>query len=335
VSQTFASATVLGGPTYGNTLIRITDTDAQQAGGQPTGGLQFFTSDSDTPTAGVGAYVAALAEDSSPDTALVFGTRDAAGGGVDANERMRIDSVGTVHIGGTTTLGGVSYELDIECVGNDSAKLNLYRNDTSVGSGNGIGTIGFYGNDTTSNVPTRLAYINCEASGTHGAGDNPTDIVFGTTPDGTDIAADAVRIRNGGGLEITRTAVTAPTSGDGNVFSGTYTPALTNSTNVAASTPAECLYMRVGNVVTVSGQVNIDVTTTLTDSVLLMTLPIASTFTAGRQCGGTAASSTAGTYGAETVAILANVANGAAEFRLRPASTSNLEYRFSFSYRIL
>lgn len=137
-------------------------------------------------------------------------------------------------------------------------------------------------------------------------------------------------------LTVTRTAVTGtPVTNDGNVFSGTYTPTLTNSTNVAASTPVECFYTRVGNVVTVTGQVSIDITTTLTDSVLLMTLPIASAFTVDRNCSGTGASSTAGTYGTETIAILANVAGGSAEFRLRPASVANLDYRFSFAYRVL
>ena len=138
-----------------------------------------------------------------------------------------------------------------------------------------------------------------------------------------------------GGIKTSRTTVTSPAATDGNIFSGTYTPTLTNSTNVAASTPVECFYTRVGNVVTVTGQVSIDVTTTLTDSVLLMTLPIASTFTVARNCGGTGASSTAGTYGTETIAISGNVAGGSAEFRLRPASVANLDYRFSFSYRVL
>ena len=99
VSQTVSSGTVLGSSTYANTLIRITDTDTSQAINQPAGGLQFFTSDSSSPTAGVGAYVVALAEDSTPDTALVFGTRAETGGGVDANERMRIDPDGNVGIG--------------------------------------------------------------------------------------------------------------------------------------------------------------------------------------------------------------------------------------------
>ena len=102
VSQTSASGTVVGTPLYGNTLIRITDTDTNATTGQPTGGLQFFTSDSSTPTAGVGAYVAAINESGTPDTALVFGTRDNGGGGIDANERMRIDSSGNVGIGTTS-----------------------------------------------------------------------------------------------------------------------------------------------------------------------------------------------------------------------------------------
>jgi hypothetical protein len=99
IYQTFASAAISGSATDSNTVIRITDTDTSQAAGQPTGGLQFYTSDTSTPTAGVGAYVAAVAESNTPDTALVFGTRDNSGGGVDASERMRIDSSGNVGIG--------------------------------------------------------------------------------------------------------------------------------------------------------------------------------------------------------------------------------------------
>lgn len=106
VSQTAAAAATYGTTNYSGTLIRITDTDTSVRGGQPTGGLQFYTSDGSAPTAGVGAYVAAVAESTTPDTALVFGTRDNAGGGIDANERMRIDSSGNVLIGTTTPQTG-------------------------------------------------------------------------------------------------------------------------------------------------------------------------------------------------------------------------------------
>ena len=105
VYQTFASGTITGSATYGNTLIRITEADTSQAAGQPTGGLQFYTSDGSTPTAGVGAYVAAVSESITPDTALVFGTRNNAGGGIDANENMRLDSDGNLTVAGNVSSG--------------------------------------------------------------------------------------------------------------------------------------------------------------------------------------------------------------------------------------
>jgi len=128
VSQTASSGTVLGSSTYANTLIRITDTDTSQAINQPAGGLQFFTSDSSAPTAGVGAYVVAIAEDSTPDIALVFGTRDDAGGGVDANERMRIDSSGNVGIG----TGNPNANLEILNASNATLRITAGNTASSI-----------------------------------------------------------------------------------------------------------------------------------------------------------------------------------------------------------
>ena len=145
VSQTFASATVLGGPTYGNTIIRITETDTAQTAGQPTGGLQFFTSDSDAPTAGVGAYVAGVAEDTSPDTALVFGTRDDAGGGIDANERMRIDSSGNVGIG-TTSISNKLHVSDTT-TGTVKTRTQASTGYVDVGMGGNSGVFDTTGSD--------------------------------------------------------------------------------------------------------------------------------------------------------------------------------------------
>jgi hypothetical protein len=101
VSQTAASSTAFTGSSSAS-RIRISDTDVSSQAGQPAGSIEFFGSDTNSPGAGIGAYVSAVSEDSSPDTALVFGTRDDAGGGVDANERMRITSTGNVGIGTTS-----------------------------------------------------------------------------------------------------------------------------------------------------------------------------------------------------------------------------------------
>jgi hypothetical protein len=117
----------------------------------------------------------------------------------DDTERMRITSAGEVLVGGTTELGSVSGVLSVQRTDNTPSVL-LYRNDTTVTAGNALGQVGFWGNDTTSNTPTQLAYIQGVASGTHAAGDNPTDLVFGTTPDGSATVAEKMRLTEAGSL---------------------------------------------------------------------------------------------------------------------------------------
>ncbi len=69
--------------------------------------------------------------------------------------------------------------------------------------------------------------------------------------------------------------------------SGTYTPTLTNTTNIAASSITTAWqWIRVGNVVTVSGHANADPTTASTASTLGISLPIASNFAAAGNAGG-------------------------------------------------
>ena len=113
----------------------------------------------------------------------------------------------------------------------------------------------------------------------------------------------------------------------------TYTPALTNVTNVNASTAYACQYTRVGNVVTVSGKVNIDTTAAAaTATELGMSLPVASNFTTEEQCAGTAASEVASTA---PVRILADAVNNRASFQFPAGTTSNDSYSFIFTYQII
>ena len=138
-----------------------------------------------------------------------------------------------------------------------------------------------------------------------------------------------------GGIQTSRTTVTSPAATDGNIFSGTYTPTLTNTTNVASSTASANQYMRVGNVVTVSGVVIIDPTTAATNSVLNMSLPIASALTASRQLGGTGCSISTTKYGDNVLAIFGDATNDRAEFRFNPTGAASETYIFSFTYQVL
>lgn len=118
-----------------------------------------------------------------------------------------------------------------------------------------------------------------------------------------------------------------------NVYSGTYTPTLTNTTNVAASVANVCQYMRVGNVVTVSGSLDIDPTAANTDTLLGMSIPIASNFGGTTQAGGTFVeqSSQIDVYGC----IYADSTNDRLTFRCYPSDASNRTYHFTVTYRII
>jgi hypothetical protein len=110
--------------------------------------------------------------------------------------------------------------------------------------------------------------------------------------------------------------------------SGTYTPTITNVANVASSTAFECQWMRVGDVVTVSGKVVVDPTAaTLTR--IRMTLPIASDFGAEEDAAGTAGNrSTTG----ESGVIFADSTNDEVELRFTPSDTASNTLIFHYTY---
>ena len=117
-----------------------------------------------------------------------------------------------------------------------------------------------------------------------------------------------------------------------NIASGTYTPTITNASNLDASTAYDCQWMRIGSVVTVSGRVDADATTTATDTQLLMTLPIASNIGAEQDLGGVAFSPFAAGEGA---AIWGDPGSNKAFMRWVATSTVNQAFAFSFTYAVI
>lgn len=157
------------------------------------------------------------------------------------------------------------------------------------------------------------------------------------TPSSANLAA-AVTDETGSGALVFGTAPTISdltvTGTSGNVFSGAYTPTqVSTNTNVDSVTFSEAQYLRVGNTVTVSGQIAIDATTATTDTIVKMSLPVASNFSATRNLGGTGAS--IGTpFVANSLVFLAETTNDCVEIRLRPSVNTSVTYNFSFTYRI-
>lgn len=121
-----------------------------------------------------------------------------------------------------------------------------------------------------------------------------------------------------------------PESG-GNIDSGTYTPVATGITNCDAVTAYECTWVQIGNIVQVSGRVDVDATAS-GDTRWSLTLPVPDDLTAiGDLAGVGAVRTSSQTYPA---AIYAGTSADEAEFRMYSASTSNREVYFNFAYRL-
>ena len=180
-------------------------------------------------------------------------------------ESMRITADGSVLIGGTTDTGQTSGFLTIQRT-DGAPGLDMFRNDTSIADTDVLTQIRFLGNDTTSNTAAQLAYIRATASGTHSAGDNPTDLVFATTPDGTSSVAEAGRITEsgayilkGGILNPGGTGITFPASqsasSNANTLDdyeeGTWTPSVqgTGTAGTATYSSRNGKYVKIGTVV--------------------------------------------------------------------------------------
>lgn len=151
------------------------------------------------------------------------------------------------------------------------------------------------------------------------------------------------RVRNDTTLDVKAIKVTwnttaiTPTTTDSTIHfefpfgSGTYTPTLTNTTNVAASTAYLCSWFKVGDMVTVFGKVAIDPTAAAA-TVLAMSVPVTSGMTGGdADAGGTGASSN---ITGEVIAIVSDGGADVVRFKFVATDITNRTVYFQFSYKI-
>lgn len=120
------------------------------------------------------------------------------------------------------------------------------------------------------------------------------------------------------------------------ILSGTYTPTAAAVTNVdSATTNANTMYFRLGNVVAVAGLVTVNPTSGSADTELTLTLPIASSLSSAQQLAGVAVRKVAGKQQICAV-ISGNATSDIANFTFyNDSETGGDTWGFLFFYTIV
>ena len=121
------------------------------------------------------------------------------------------------------------------------------------------------------------------------------------------------------------------TINDAAVHSDVWTPTLFNGTNLAASVAHDGRFIRVGNIVQCAGRVDVD-PTAAGKTVLGVSLPLTSDFTADDQLSGCAASIEVAGFSA---GVYADTTNNRATIEWIAVDTASRKLDFTFTYRII
>jgi hypothetical protein len=176
---------------------------------------------------------------------------------------------------------------------------------------------------------TNIALIGMNGSDKVSLDPNGYGVVVGNTLNAAGAITGNTIVKSGG---TSSQALIA----DGSVqtlTSGTYTPTITGVTNISASSAATCYYTRVGNVVNVSGYVNITATAN-TYTEFKLSLPVSSTISTYSDLSGN------GLYRFGSVThIPASIDGNANEALVRLGTATNngvsTQVQFTFTYRVI
>jgi len=131
-------------------------------------------------------------------------------------------------------------------------------------------------------------------------------------------------------VTATAAGINVPTSALGTAHSGTYTPTVSATSNVAASGVNLNNYCRIGNFVQVSGYMTVDVTSAGATS-FEIDLPVASNLANAFELSGSGAGQTS----SEGIAIYGSAANNTAVFQYTSVGTANQGVTYTFGYRVI
>jgi hypothetical protein len=114
-------------------------------------------------------------------------------------------------------------------------------------------------------------------------------------------------------------------------YSGVYLPTLYDDQNISGHTAHQCQWLRVGDTVNVSGQLDLTIDQANQGTMLGISLPIASNFSAFSDCAGVAQS----LVDVITAAIYASTTNDYANMPFLPADNGDKTFYFTFTYRVI
>lgn len=265
----------------------------------------------------------------STNAAGVTGIAQGSGSGMVAQS-----STGFIIEGFTSASAGAIFQVNPASTNTIIPVLQLSRSSSGTAANNIGGSIEFY-TETSSGQPLSNSLVS-RFTIVDNATRTSQFIIRGIN---NAITADKLVIEGDGriygtGLHNAAGAVTGTTNQY--IASGTYTATLFNTTNITSSTATVCQWIRVGNVVTVSGKVTVTPTTETGQTILGFSLPIASSIANDREVGGSAGGLNGTDAENATIVILGDATNDRAMFKfIAPVDNSPYDIYFSFTYLIL
>jgi hypothetical protein len=158
----------------------------------------------------------------------------------------------------------------------------------------------------------------------------PVPTGSGTTAQGLQQALDIDGNRNIRAYGLHNNATANGSASNQDIRSGTYTPTCTAGSNFDAFTCNTFQWLRVGNVVTVSGTITVDATTASASTTGRFDLPVASNLAVTADLSGTT-----GTTSNEAGLVIADTVNDAVSLSYRAVGTASQTMSIHFTYEVL